>query len=337
MTSIALHQPTAIPLLDQTLSSVIALVEQHLPTRVLGYYLVGSYAVGEAVPASDVDLLVVFKDDLTDADRQQFAAVRAPCQQLSPYTLDLIPGSAPHLMRVGGVWFHTASRCLYGEDIRSQIPRKPVPMHLRDLMHSVYPLLARVRGNPPRLTVPLAYPDASLPFYGYDQRVIVRGDQRRTVGTKDIVTNVLAIANVRTLQAAGQYVGAGKKADIPQQYGRWVNDHWTGLVTEVYETCRNRWVYAVPRGQAEQTHLRHLCHDVLAFENDFLAVYGGFLVQELQHRDTVVLGRAVERLGSLIYPDQEVVRRLRQLLGHSDAALVSAVGETLTWYRNVPA
>src|SRR5262249_804102 len=192
--------------------------------------------------------------------------------------------------------------CLYGMDIRPQIPRKPVTAHIRDLMHSMYDLLARVRGNPPRLTVPLAYPDAVGKLYGYDQRRIRHGDDLRSVGTKDLVTNVLAIANVLTLRESGRYVGTGKKADIPEQYRQWVADQWTELVTDIYHSCRHRWGYGVPTTVAEQAHLRSLCHDVLSFENHFLSVYRDYLLEELQHPDVAVVRSTIKRLGQLLYP-----------------------------------
>jgi predicted nucleotidyltransferase len=335
VTAIHLRQPTAIPSVDQTLSESIAIIEQHLPRRVQGYYLVGSYAVGEAVPASDIDLIVVFKEQLTVADHQHFLAVRDRCKQAGFYTLDLSADSDAKLRRVGAVWFQTASRCLYGTDIRPQIPRKPIEAHVRDLMHSMYFLLARVRGNLDRLTVPLTFPDPSGHLYGYDQRLIRDGDHLRTVGTKDLVTNTLAIANVLTLRRSGRYVGSGKKGDIPDQYQQWIDDQWTWLVAEVYHTCRNRWGYGVPTGQAEQVHLRRLCHDVLAFENHFLAVYRSYLLDELQRTDAATVRFAVQRMGQLIYADREVVEALRQAQQQADAGLAAAIDDILTSYRNV--
>jgi predicted nucleotidyltransferase len=335
VTDIHLHQPTTITSVDQTLAQIIALIDQHLPRRVLGYYLVGSYAVAEAVPASDIDLVVVFKDQLTVEDHHRFATVRERCKQASSYTLDLSAESEAKLRHVGGVWFQTASRCLYGSDIRQQIPRKPFEAHLRDLMHGMYSLLARVRGNSARLSVPLDYPDPTGRLYGYDQRQIRDGDHMRTVGTKDMVTNTLAIANVLTLRRSGHYVGSGKKADIPEQYQQWINDEWTGLVAEVYYTCRNRWGYALPAEQADQTHLRSLCRNVLVFENHFLSVYRSYLLQEVEGRDAAIVRFAVQRLGQVIYPDRVVVEALRQAREWADADLATAIDESLTRYRNV--
>ncbi|MCU0495417.1 MAG: nucleotidyltransferase domain-containing protein [Chloroflexaceae bacterium] len=270
---IHLHQPTAVPAVNATLSNVISIIEAHMPRQVRGYYLVGSYAVGEAVPASDLDVVVLFRDSLSADEQQQFHALRAHCKGASAYPLDLSAESEPKLRRVGGVWFQTASRWLYGEDIRAEIPRKPVAAHLGDLMHGTHGLLARVRGNPPALALPLDYPDPNGHFYGYDQRQIADGHTMRSVGTKDMVSNTLAIANVLTLQASGCYVGSGKKSDIPTQYQHWIGDQWTELIMGAYHTCRNAWNYDVPAEPAARTHLRRLCEELLAFEHRFLTVY----------------------------------------------------------------
>lgn len=336
MIPMRLHQSTGISAIDQTLMNVLAIFEQHLPQRVLSYYLVESYAVGEALPASDIDLVVVVKDQLTSEDRHCFAMARDHCKQVSSYTLDLSLESEAKLLQVGGVWFQIASRLLFGVDIRPLIPRKPVQSHTRDLMHSVFPLLARVRAHPSRLVVPLDYPDASGSYYGYDHRRIRNGGHERSVGTKDLVTSTLAIANALTLRRAGQYGGRGRKADIPVQYAHWIADDWIDLVTDVYHLCRNRWGYALPTTPAEQMHLRHLCQQVLAFENHFLQHYCSYLLEELRQVPSVTVHVAVQRLGQLIYPDRAVVTALIDLHQHADVRLAAEIHTTLQWYRSIP-
>src|SRR5689334_23360054 len=208
---------------DQIIRDTIGLLELSFPSRVRGYYLVGSYAVGEALPTSDIDLLILFKGSLAPAERQRFEQARAKCKQRSAVMLDLTPESESKLFGVGGVWFQSASVLMYGQDVRPQIPRKPVEHHVRDLMHSMYPLLARVRGNPERLIFPLDYPDPAGTLYGYDHRYYLAEGLQRTA-TKDLVTNVLAVANALILLTARQYVGSGKKSDIVKQYRAWIGD-----------------------------------------------------------------------------------------------------------------
>lgn len=280
---------------DAALRQIIAALEHHLPARVSGYYLVGSYATGEAIAASDIDLLVVLKDTLMPADQHQLDAVRLWWRGQGALPLDLIVQGEAGLRRTGGVWFQTASRLLYGADIRLQIRRKPVELHTRDLLHAVFPLLTRLRHATATLTVPLDFPDSDAPFYGYTRRYTSSTEPPRDVGTKDIVNLVLAIANALTLEQVGDYVGRGRKSDIPQEYRRVVGDAWGAFVQTIYDMCRRRWDYVIPAASCEQDELRRLCQQVLAFENHFLLHYQRFLDAELRHPDLLIVQRAAQR------------------------------------------
>jgi hypothetical protein len=237
------------PLADRALRDAVALIEVAWPGRVRGYYLVGSYAVGEARPSSDLDLIVLAKGEIEPADRELFAPIRETCKQASAILLDITLESEAKFFRVGGVWFQTASLLVHGDDVRAQIPRKPVERHIRDLMHAVYPLLARVRGNPSVLRHPLGFPDPAGELRGYDARFRDTAPAQRTP-TKDLVTNVLGAANALTLLRARQYVGTGRKRDIPEQYRRWIGGEWAELVEDTYERCRVQWDYQVPNQPA---------------------------------------------------------------------------------------
>jgi hypothetical protein len=332
MPPIALLSSTGIARIDQALCVYIGLIERQLPDRVRGYYLVGSYAYGEAQPASDIDLIVMLKGELEQVDRQQFAAARADCARIGLVPLDLSLDSEAKLLRVGGVWFQTASLLLYGEDIRPRIPRKPVLNHTRDLMHALLPLLARVRGNPAQLAFPLDYPDPGGVLYGYDARFGDSDDAER-VRTKDLVTNVLAAANALTLLKAQRYVGSGKKSDIPRQYTIWIADQWAPLVEQVVELCRVHWGYRVPQAEAEIAHLRNLCRQALGFENAFLERYHDWLLAELRSDQLSAQLFAIRRLSQIVYPDPAIAAAVADLAAHASGELQAAAAATLQHYQ----
>jgi predicted nucleotidyltransferase len=290
---------TGDPAVDGCLAEVVAALGAAFGERLRGVYLVGSHAVGEAIPGSDIDLLALFKGRQSAEEQARFAEVRQACKGRCALALDMTSQGEERLLAVGGVWFQTASRLLAGDDIRPRVPCKPVESHARDLMHSVLPLLARVRGDPPALAPPLGYPDPAGALYGYDRREVRVGSAIRSVGTKDLVSNTLAIANALTLRAAGRYVGDGRKADIPREYRRQIGDQWSALVEAVFERCRVAWGYAVPEDAVERAELRALCEGVLGFENHFMAHYRDFLTQELQHDDPAVAERARRALARL--------------------------------------
>lgn len=310
MSLIALGQPTGIAIVDQALAEVIARMEHSLPGQVRGYYLVGSYAVGEALPASDIDLLAVLAGEPSGELRAHFAEAREQCKAACPLALDLTTQGELALLHTGGVWFQSASRWLYGVDIRPLVPRKPVASHLRDTMHSAAGLIARVRGSPPTLHAPLGYPDRHAPACGYAARQVA--GQARGVGTKDLLNITLAIASALTLRAAGEYVGTGKKADIHAQYARWVGGPWAQLVADIFQICRGRWGYEIPAGAADLARLRRMCQGALALENHFLVVYRSFLLSELAQPDQAAARLAAGALARIIYPGAQVRAALRQ-------------------------
>jgi hypothetical protein len=305
---------------DQALRQAVALIEAGWPGRVRGYYLVGSYAVGEARPSSDLDLIVLLKGEIEPGDRERFVPLREACRRASALPLDITLESEARLFRIGGVWFQSASQLVYGEDVRAQIPRKPVENHVRDLMHAMHPLLARVRGNPAALRFPIGFPDPAGALRGYDARLRDDAPAHRAA-TKDLVTNVLAAANALTLLRARQYVGAGRKSDVPEQYRRWVGDEWAALVAATFERCRVQWDYQLPSEPAEREWLRELCTRVLAFENHFLGRYKEFLLAELVHANAQFQIMAARRMGQIVYDEPRVVAALRRAEAEGTAEL----------------
>jgi hypothetical protein len=289
-----------LPAIDDLLAVLARHYREAFPTQLLSLYLVGSYAVGEATPASDIDVVVVFRAPLDAAGQARFAAVRAACQGASPLLLDCSATSLEALLRVGGVWFQTASRLIDGEDIRPLVPQKPAAAHARDLMHAVIPLIARMRGSPATLSIPLTFPDPAGPIFGYDQRVVQIGELRQPVGTKDLVSTVLAIANALTWQTARRYVGSGRKRDIPEQYALVIGDGWTSLVEAVLQRCRGDWGYQIPAAPDALAELQAVCRRALGFENHFLTAYQAFLEAEQGDPDPLAAARAAQRAAMLV-------------------------------------
>lgn len=336
MADITLHTSTHVPKVDQIIREIIGLVERRFPDRIRGYYLVGSYAVGEAVETSDIDIVVVFKGSFELEEKQPFAQILSKCNWMSPFAVDLTPVSEAMLLRVGGVRFQTASLFIYGEDIRAAVPKKPIEHHIRETMHDQFRLFARVRGNPPILRFPLKYPDPVGEFYGYDCRIMRTADGMCHPGIKDLVLNVLCPAWALILLKAGKYVGNGKKSDCGTQYRIWINDEWTALIEAIDEYCRKQWAYLVPEQSAQRQLLRSLCERALSFENYFLLQYKEYLLTQLQQVEPAIQLHYVKRLGQIIYPDEAVITTLEDLSNGSNAEIRQAVAETLSRYHNTP-
>ncbi|MBW4561375.1 MAG: nucleotidyltransferase domain-containing protein [Mojavia pulchra JT2-VF2] len=335
MTNIALLNSTNFPKIDQIISEIIKLGDYHFFKRIRGYYLVGSYAVGEAVATSDIDIVIVFKDKQTPEEKQRFTSYKQECQQQCPFALDLIPVDEAQLLSVGGVKFQTASLLMYGEDIRDSVPLKAVAGHIRDSMFGQYRLFAQLRGNPPQLTFPLGYPDPVGEFYGYDRRLMHLRDGASQKGIKDLVINVLSPADALILHKTGKYIGTGSwKRNCATQYRIWINDQWTELVEQIYEYCCRRWAYLIPKATGDRQLLHHLCKQALGFENHFLECYRSYLLEKLPQSQPFEQLQYVKQLGQLIYPgDRKLVTVLQELAQNGNPELQQAAVQTLELWQ----
>ncbi len=220
MSGVVLAASTGDENVDALLREVISHVEQALPARIRGYYVVGSHADGSALPASDIDLDIVVKGRLDDEATQAARAI----------ALDIVNGYATsraadlgaslmHEARMQGIGnpaFKLASLFLYGQDIRDDLPLTSSEEWARQLMHSMYLVTGRERGLS-ALTYPLDYPDPHGEFYGYDHKK-PQPDRTMTRGTRGLVTGAGWYATAMIALETGQYVL--RKRDAPDFYRR---------------------------------------------------------------------------------------------------------------------
>jgi predicted nucleotidyltransferase len=73
MDQIALLSSTHDEGADRLLRQIVAAYEAAFPGRVRGYYVLGSYAQGTALPASDLDVAVMFADAFVDEQEMRRA------------------------------------------------------------------------------------------------------------------------------------------------------------------------------------------------------------------------------------------------------------------------
>lgn len=289
---IALHESTHVPPIDTCISGIITLCEAVFPGRVRGYYLVGSFGYGEPVSSSDIDMEFVFKDVLLPGESERFQTFKAGCRALVSLHLDLTMMAEADFAQHDTVAIKLASRCVYGEDTRSQIPLPVMVVYLRRIATPVQMgLTMRFRGE--QVRIPLDYPLPDDPFYGYVPA--------RLRGTpNEIKLWVLHIGWLATFITAlrGNLVIASKQHMLAA-YREYIGDEWTAFIEAVYENGRNRWQYQIPEDQAEGELFRALCQKTLAFENHVAAVYLKYLQAELEDGDREL---AQKRLQAFQFP-----------------------------------
>src|SRR5260370_16194766 len=78
------------PSIDNVLSQIVERYETQFPGRIRACYLTGSYAEGNAVEWSDIDVYVLFKDAfISEGEAAQAEQLGLSCAPLTPLRLDL--------------------------------------------------------------------------------------------------------------------------------------------------------------------------------------------------------------------------------------------------------
>jgi predicted nucleotidyltransferase len=291
--------------IDRFLKKFVNIFIEVFPERIRSVYLRGSYAHGAAISTSDIDLVVIFKENFRDSEESKVRYILKQIGLLSTSRLDAIPRSEEQLLQpdITGIFKSQAtiqlsikntSVLLFGEDIREKIPTPCINVYTRKCMNDVYYFYTLARNPSKPLSYPINYPEPNAEFYGYDRRQERNIDGVNFNSTRTIVQNVLWSAGALITRSFRLYIY--KKKDCIDLYKKYIGDEWTDFIEEVYAKCVNQWSYIVPRSEIQRARLRELCEYTLKFENYFLAVYIDYLIEEQKNHSPKIRDFAVERL-----------------------------------------
>ncbi|MFP2928165.1 nucleotidyltransferase domain-containing protein [Pyxidicoccus sp. 3LG] len=312
---------------NSALFGFVGICQLAFPGRIRAIYLLGTHATSEAVEDSDVDLTVVFKDRFQEGERERCARFRHYLGGLARVPLDVSVVDEAQLFEQGEVKLKRASQLLAGEDIREQVPMMSPDRWLRFCMHRPYLFMergrARSEGEP--LRHPLEYPDPRGELYGYDHREAMDAQGQLHRGFKELVTLACWLSAAGVARTGRN---TATKREAFEAHREHVNDAWTHLFSDIY-ACRKRWGYRVPESQADREHLRALCARMLEAENHFLAGYRDYLLTEARRGDVPDRLLAIQRLGEILYPGDEVPAVLKSLTDAPEEALREAARESL--------
>lgn len=312
---------------DTMLRGAVGIFEAAFPGRIRGYYLFGSQMDGSAVATSDLDLFVVFKDDfLNEQEAERARQLWHACSQLSAVQCDLLSFSERHLFTAGHFRLKSASVLIYGEDVRARMPTFLLDRYLRAYSFAPCACMSEVLRRAETLLYPLDYPAPDSEFYGYDYDDPRMGaDETRSI--KGLVNMVCWIATIIVAFQSGRMIGT--KAESVRAYRECIGDQWTGFVETLYANGKTAWGYRVPNDPAGRVLLRDLCRETLAFENLYLERYRVYLLGQLRDTDEASQRLAIERLGTVLYRDDEVTDALHSIVTAGPATRRDAARETL--------
>src|SRR5215472_15392949 len=169
------------PSIDHRLSHIVERYETHFPGRIGACYLTGSYAEGNAVEWSDIDVYVLFKDAFVSEEAAQAELLGRALAPLTPLRLDLhaeseqSQDSLPGFLRAA---VKQTSVLLYGEDTRERMSLPGREEYTRDATAVALQFLLWLH-QAENITYPLAYPDPDGAFFGYDQLQVLSDSSER--------------------------------------------------------------------------------------------------------------------------------------------------------------
>lgn len=316
MATLDLLASTGDPRCDKIISAVIGVFETAFPDRIRGYYLRGSRASRTSTIGSDIDLFIIFKNRFaTEAEYYRAHDLNEHLAHLSPILLECLLIGELGLQRNIGLALNLklATRLLYGQDIRSDLPEFAPESYVRDVVHTPYfsYKYPAQRRHANHLTYPLHHIAPDDQFFGYTQWTMPTADGNDQPSTKLLIASVGWTATAIVALRTRQYVR--DKAASVDLYRTHVGDEWTDLVVTVHDLCRNRWHYQIPDSDIDQQTLRALCEKALDFENHFLTIYREYQLGELASADPERQKLAIQHLREIVFPDDEVASALAKV------------------------
>ena len=328
---IELCSTTGIERIDDLLCGLVSLFEMSFPGRIRSYYLSGSYGDGTAVGhdrspnSSDIDLLVIFRGKIEEAEETVFYRLLSAVQLISPTPLDANAYSEDDFLRqprkgatqtsFNNIRIKIASMLVYGDNLRSVLSEIPFSRYVLDVIesgvfHLGIPRQSKNLSYPLDIPLiyPLAYPNANSEFYGYD---VVPARPGTPPGTRVLVDITAWIATLILALETGRYAGQ-KSQSIKLCKTYLPNDKRTQLAASIYD-LKGIWGYTLPDGAEEREQLRISCRDTLALENEYLKLCRDYVLAQLQHGGPEEKQQALRILQSVVYPDDEIVAALKAL------------------------
>jgi predicted nucleotidyltransferase len=294
--------------IDHVLSQIVERYEAQFPGRLRACYLTGSYAEGNAVEWSDIDVFVLFKDAfISEEEAVQAERLEHDLATLTPLRLDLHVGSEQSLDRFPGFLraaIKNTSVLLYGEDTREHMSLPGKQEYTRDATDVALQFLFWLH-QAEKITYPLAYPDPDGAFFGYDQLQVVSDSSDPTSARPGIRFLVETACRIGTaLLAFKTDRSVSTKRECVQAYRELINDEWASFLEAMFERGKLCWSYNLPEHEEERAELRTLCERMLPFENHFLGAYHTYLFAQRGSNNETARQFALQRLKQVVYPDE---------------------------------
>src|SRR5437660_3824930 len=238
-------RPIGKPSIDTVLSQIVERYETQFPGRIRACYLIGSYAEGNAVAWSDLDVHVLFKDAfVSEEEAAQAEHLGRSCALLTPLRLDLTASSEQPQDSLPGsvrVAVKQTSVLLSGEDTREHMSLPGREEYTRDAAEIAKQSLLWLH-RVERLRYPLTYPDPDGAFFGYDHLQFLESDRGAArLGIRLLVQSACRIGTALLAFQTDRWVSTQRES--VQTYRELLNDGWASLLETLLEKGKGCWSY----------------------------------------------------------------------------------------------
>ena len=226
--------------------------------NLVAVYLTGSWQRGDALPDSDIDFVLVLRDEAPEEIASRFSRLRRSLSAKLGVDISLLLKPLSAVLEWGPGIKHD-SRHLYGRDIRNQIP-EPTPEQYAARLTEIAERFSRsLRHGQDVQLADLPYPRPDDEFFGYTL----------DPGAAKPLVPLFSLTFIATAKIARHGRMVFSKLDIPRLYAEHVGDAFTPWIEELFSWGRHRWHYQIPVEPEGRARLRGLCARALDWERDF--------------------------------------------------------------------
>lgn len=233
--------------------------------KILSIYASGSYANGYFLEGvSDLDLLLLVNhapDNLTEQllENTESQGVELDLCILEVSALHNNPNSIQ--VRESVMSSKLCGRLLFGEDLLKNWILPPMEDYTQRTVEMVFEFIHRAHGTSCNMQN-LTCPDPDDPYLGY---LVMRNG---ISSTKQIISLYTWIATARLARYHNIYCGC--KKFCLEQGMQYLGSSFSATLQEVYENCRGKWKYTIPKQPEDRKMLKNYCRLLLKFEQDFV-------------------------------------------------------------------
>jgi predicted nucleotidyltransferase len=270
------------PKIDAQIERFIDFAINFFKLEIVSIYLIGSYIDNSAIPSSDLDIAIVYKNEKPGEIDKISKFFSKASKDLFKTEIDLYLISVKHIKNLDPVQLLTreavinvkiASQLIYGSDIRDLIHLPDSSAYINLTINTPFHFISKIRGfaQPFDKNKFLEFPDPADYYYGYLSFVDKNNESTKS---KLVLSLIGWICTCLVAIKSEQMIG--KKSDVYKNYKKYVNDKWTPYVEQAYRFIRQELEYKLPQQERHKKEMRDLCFKLLKFERNFIKEYEQF-------------------------------------------------------------